>query len=420
MESWLKLVRPDRWSRGLGGLLAASPSAFRNASSIAPMSSSEFGSALGDIIRPDALPDIQCTFTPEGAHIRLLWYPIPPQPSQREDSSRKDTPVRCSCHEDDSASIFALLRCRDGTGQILALVLRVNKTLLSHGQDGRARLPVCAAHQSSHRVIPLPRAWKTWTRATPSSSRALLGHSDVPLLINPILDPSNPVDIERALSYHVNFSLRLAPWCKEKMRAIGLRTSAIGRVGRFTHRAYHLLLEDRRSYAFSVKGSLSQQWVLTSRIHIVVLKPARFHVRHQSVLTPQDSRSKLMNLRKLERMVYACIAADELQTHSAESASLLSTRWLEYELPRHTGLPYRRLRLSAVRDSNHADPLNSTQATSGGQDHITWLSIQFCELGEPEELPAPEMEHSLAGNAESWTALPLWPAQASVNPRPRV
>ena len=84
MESWLKLVRPDRWARGPGGLLAMSPVAFRNATNIAPMSSSQFASALGDVVRPDTLPDLQCTFTPEGAHIRLFWYPIPSQGSRRD------------------------------------------------------------------------------------------------------------------------------------------------------------------------------------------------------------------------------------------------------------------------------------------------------------------------------------------------
>lgn len=118
-------------------------------------------------------------------------------------------------------------------------------------------------------------------------------------------------------------------------------------------------------------------------------------------------------------LILIVLLVDDIQTHSAEFASSLSTRWLEYELPRHTGLPYRRLRLSAVRDSYQADSSHSSQAVGRGPDHITWLSIQFCEHGEPEELPTQEMEHSLPGNTESWTTLSLWPAQASADSRSR-
>ncbi|KAI0654094.1 heterokaryon incompatibility protein-domain-containing protein [Cubamyces menziesii] len=320
MKEWLQSIRPNRWLREPGGLLAASPAAFEFASNVAPISSDELASVLRYSLPPVGLLDLPCTFTPEGAHICLLWYSSPLlDPSfynlpPAGDSPSKTLSAPCSCDGKTKTCIIALLRCRNRAGQILALILTAtassNELDPVRGSDGyhRARLAVCGAHHPPRRVIALPCQWKEWIKA-PDLYEVLKGPSGIPLVIHPVLDSSIAPSKDNTAFKQPPLSARLSPWCREKLSAMGVEVSSIEPIFRLWPGAHHhLLLEYRRS--INAKGTIPKAWgpsgapprsgwVLMSRIHIIIFHLCEvggrvlFHVRHQAVMkTPTDLDSK--------------------------------------------------------------------------------------------------------------------------------
>ncbi|KAH9888771.1 heterokaryon incompatibility protein-domain-containing protein [Cubamyces lactineus] len=403
VREWLKSIRPNRWLREPGGLLAASPAAFEFASNVAPVSGAEFASAIGYLLPSAGLPDLRCTFTPEGAHVRLLWYSSPlldppiHMPPPADGSPSKALPAPCSCDRKTAASIVALLRCRNRAGQILALILTAASDALHSAwrsdEYHRVRLTVCGAHHPSRRVITLPCQWKEWMKA-PDLYEVLKDPSDVPLVIHPVLDSSLTPSKDAAAFKQPPLFAQLSPWCREKLSVLGVEVSPIEPVFRLWPGAHHhLLLEHRCKGVVSDVARPHTHWVLTSRIHIIVFHLCEvggrmyFHVRHQAILESAaldpDSRPFVEKLSDLEHAIIGDSALPDSIWQAIDSLSQGPPPRFEYELPSCTGFPSRRLRLS-VRELQEELPVRSGRPETG---RSAWLTVQFSGSEAVETLP---------------------------------
>ncbi|KAI0330898.1 hypothetical protein GY45DRAFT_680430 [Cubamyces sp. BRFM 1775] len=438
MKEWLLSIRPNRWLRQPGGLLAASPAAFEFASNVAPISGAQFASALGYLLPPAGLPILQCTFTPEGAQLRLLWYSSPVlHPSfhnvpPEDGSSSQNLPALCSCDRKTAASIIALLRCRNRTGQILALILTASADLLHSesvrhpDEHRRARLPVCGAHHPSRRVIALPCQWKDWIKA-PDLYEVLRDPSDIPLVIHPILDFSTAPFNNNTTFKQPPIFAQLSPWCREKLSALGIEVSSIEPIFRLWPGAHHhLLLERRHSIPQCLVSSTPPIpcLKLTSRLHIIIFHLCEvggrllFHVRHQAVLETErkhvlidnlDSKSPVEKLSDLEHAMIGDSALPSERRHTdsiwqaIDSLSQGPPSRFEYKLPSRTSFPFRHLRLS-VRELQEEMALQS-----GKVGRSAWLTVQFSESEAVETLSTSQskLERFFSADESSWETLAL-------------
>ncbi|KAI0330897.1 HET-domain-containing protein [Cubamyces sp. BRFM 1775] len=422
MKEWLLSIRPNCWLQEPGGLLAASPAAFIWGNNLVPISGAEFTSALGYPLPPIALPDLQCTFTPEGAHIRLPWYSSPVLDLSlhnllpADGSISQDPPTLCSCDRKMAACIVALLRCRNRAGEIQALLLTAPADLLHSvcrsDESHLTRLTVCGAHDFGRRVIALPCRWKEWIKA-PGLFEVLGEPSHIPLVIHPV---GPALNAKYSMMFgHSPISLKLSPWCREgQLSAAGVEVSSLEPVFQLWPDAHHhLLLEHRNTDPFA-GGSKSAapslgSWVLTSKIHIIVFQRQRlyggllFHVRHQAVL------KMVTNHVTIDPYSKSCIETlSDLETAMIGDSTLLDSIWqtyqepspsfaYEYELPSHTGFPFRRLHLFAF----------AWQLERG---RSAWLTVQFSGGEGVGALPASQSElgqRFFSADESSWETLAI-------------
>ncbi|KAH9888775.1 heterokaryon incompatibility protein-domain-containing protein [Cubamyces lactineus] len=307
------LTRSYRWQQAPqwkpSGLLADSPRRFESAGHDVPVSDAEFASALGGDVRPASLPDIHCSFTPEGAHIQLFWYPLHPMLASRlvaheSSTSRYTPPVRdllpaghtFPC---DTVHLLALLRCRNrNDGSILARLFGVSDlgpgSILDPIHD-RTKLSIRGYATTDYHVLRLLPAYRSRkVEAANVSTRSLLPMrpSSMPLVINPIID-TLPADGQHPneRKWSATSQVQLSPWCGDVLRAMEIKESSRMYRHEFavsddsTRVGYQLLLEHQRT----VLSSSSLRWVLTSRICVYLTRDFDSYrdisVRHQSVLT---------------------------------------------------------------------------------------------------------------------------------------
>ncbi|KAI0330894.1 HET-domain-containing protein [Cubamyces sp. BRFM 1775] len=433
------------------GLLADSPRLFESAGNVVPMSATEFASALGGDVRPASLPDIQCNFTPEGAHIQLLWYPLHPMLASRlvsYGSSAPHTPPQPELLPDDpirprdTVQVLALLRCRNHSdGSILARLFGVSdRTLLSSGYildpiHERAKLSVRGFANTHYHILRLLPACRPQNSDRAIFSRPTELHSklsSMPLVVNPIL-LTLLEDGEyggRHNGWSAASQVRLSPRCRDALCAMGLkeasrmywqdRAASGGHPAHF-HVGYQLLLEHRRAV---LSPSSSLKWVLTSRIRIYLIRDAHFYtdisVRHQSVLTgplesgnPRRKYSREFPYLETAPPVEQSDLASMITGTQQPRNPLDTAQCFEYPLPRHTGMPF-----SYLRISTRATTAGDDRPTGDGRSHPSmyedrgrkcdiWLSVQCCGNDPRDELESWKLEDTFPKDTDEapWAVL---------------
>ncbi|KAH9848615.1 heterokaryon incompatibility protein-domain-containing protein [Lenzites betulinus] len=209
------------------GLLAASPDAFRDVGDVALITPSDFAVHIGRL-RGLLPPPLHCVFTPQGARIKLVTIPLPPD-TVRMLGDRFDDGCN-DCTEAMARSPFrrlALLRCTDRDGHLIGLPLRC------HEEDmGTAENVVIGIHANCGAL------WHASRRIVRLSATVLKDRDVAPACVEVSLlrhwkKPVEPKAQRYGFSKRRPYPLiawqlggtapeiRLAPHCEEELRSVG-------------------------------------------------------------------------------------------------------------------------------------------------------------------------------------------------------
>ncbi|KAI0329523.1 HET-domain-containing protein [Cubamyces sp. BRFM 1775] len=236
------------------GILAPSPAYFSNGADIYVMSEEEFVSCMPPNRETRSLPDLHCSFTPQGIRMELLCIstPLPHTPPGLKTFSsieRLSVRERCACIRALHPIVFivAVLRCRDAALRPLALLLShshgASRTNNDSKRRGEVRISACASHHRQWRTIWLPsaevlQAWATASRSTSSISMITLDigpvvgkpsiHSHISRIQGKNWRPvwgvrDAPGRIKRLVERELPIVIRIQPWCVEAFAPSGFQ-----------------------------------------------------------------------------------------------------------------------------------------------------------------------------------------------------
>ncbi|KAH9858539.1 hypothetical protein C2E23DRAFT_745444 [Lenzites betulinus] len=230
------LLAPDKvaddsrgpWEASGPGLLASSPEAFCDVGDAAPITASDFAMCIGHLRAP-LPPPLHCVFTPQGARIKLMTIPLPPDTARILDDSLSG--AACDdCSVANARSPFrrlALLRCTDRDGHMIGLPLCCPEDVAAAENVVIGMHATCGAPwHTSPRVVRLSAAMLKDLDVAPTYVEvSLLRHSK-----QPVKPKACRPDFAKAFWEHPLLawrrdaqapSIRLAPNCEEELGAVG-------------------------------------------------------------------------------------------------------------------------------------------------------------------------------------------------------
>ncbi|KAI9059423.1 HET-domain-containing protein [Trametes sanguinea] len=216
-------VSPLPW-----GLLANSPGAFIGCEDVVTVSEEDFMTPIPTFPQPlHRLPDLHCSFTPQGARIDLFCL----------------TSSASSFPDSDDDIVIALLRCRTSRNEPIGLILVPSVPTSSSignrsshadsgGRHSSAPQAVTGSLDIERRIIIVPPAlrgsgWLDSPSATSSLSvslRTLDIKPIVDMLAKPRPSAADAVPLE---AYLREVMVRVEPWCRDTLREAGWMLSPV-------------------------------------------------------------------------------------------------------------------------------------------------------------------------------------------------